>query len=184
MAFDSDNVRVGQNGKVLVAPLGTTAPTDLTSPWAAGWDDLGYLSTDGVAMNYGVETEDIEVWQSVSPIRKILTGIDFTLAFTMMEFKRSVVTFYFPDSSITTNTGVHTLAIPSAPESDERAIGVEWTDKTYTHRLIIPRGEGTDRGEIPISRSGAMGLQMTVAAYANSTPDIATWLTDDPAWAA
>jgi hypothetical protein len=184
MSNDSDNIRVAQNGKIMVGPVGSTAPVDLTTPWDAAWIDFGYLSTDGVAMNYSTETEDVDVWQSVSSVRKILTGVDMTLAFTAMEFKRPVVTFYFPSSSISTSGGVHTLSIPSAPDSDERAFGLEWTDGSVTNRLIVPRGEGTERGEITLSRSAAVGLQLTVSAYANSTPDIATWLSNDPAWAA
>lgn len=184
MANDAANVRVGQTGKILAAPIGSTAPTDLVTAWDAAWVELGFLSTDGVSMTYSTETEDIDAWQSLSPVRKILTGVDLTLAFTALEFKRSVVTLYFPDSSISTSGGVHTLAIPSAPQSDERAFGLEWTDNAITNRLIIPRGEGTDRGEISISRAAAVGLQLTVEAYATSAPEIATWLSNDPAWAA
>lgn len=184
MALNADNVRAGLDGRLYVAPIGSAAPVDLTTAWDAAWIDFGYLSDDGVSMSYSTETDDINAWQSLTPVRKILTGVDMTLQFTAIEFKRNVVTLYFPNSSIATSGGVHTLSIPSSPDPDERAIGLEWTDKSYTHRLVIPRGEVTDRGEIPISRGGAVGLQMTVSAYANSTPDIATWLTDDPAWAA
>lgn len=184
MALNTDNVRVGSNGRLYVGSIGSTAPTDVTTAWDAAWKDFGYLSDDGVSMPFSTENEDINAWQSLSPVRRILTGVELTFQFTALEFKRDVITLFFPDSTISTSGGVHTMGINAAPDSNERAFGLEWTDKGFTHRLVIPRGEVTDRGEVPISRSGAVGLQMTVTAYATSSPDLATWLTDDTAWAA
>ncbi len=185
MALDADNVRVGLNGTVYIAPVGTTAPADLTAAWGTEWVDLGYLSDDGVEMNYSTDTTDIKAWQSLSPVRKVLTSVDMTLAFTAIELKAAAVTLYFPSASITTSgTGptVSTLSIPAAPAPDERAIGLEWVDGDITNRLIIPRGEVTDRDSITVGRSAAVGLNMTISAYATSSPALATWLSDDPSW--
>lgn len=185
MATDADNVRVALNGSVYIAPKGTTAPADLTEAWGTGWVDLGYLSDDGVELNYSTDTEDVNAWQSLSPVRKILTGVDMTLGFTCIELKTSTATLYFPSATMTdVSTGVHKLAIPAAPTPDERAIGLEWTDGAVTNRLIISRGEVTNRDSITLARSGAVALPMTVSAYADTAPEIAVWLSNDPAWAA
>lgn len=185
MALNADNVRVGLNGNIYLAPKGTTAPVDLDTGWGVGWADLGYLSDDGVEMNYSTDTTDINAWQSLSPVRKVLTSVDMTLGFTAIELKTSTVTLYFPSATMTDVGGsVHSLSIPAAPDPDERAIGLEWIDGDIKNRLIIPRGEVTDRGAITIGRSDAVGLEMTISAYATSAPEIATWLSNDPAWAA
>lgn len=185
MANDADNVRVGLNGTIYIAPKGTTAPADLETPWGTGWVDLGYLSDDGVEMAYSTNTQDINAWQSLSPVRKVLTGVDMTLAFTAIELKTSTLTLYFPSSTVTdVTTGVHKLSIPAAPAPDERAIGLEWNDGDIINRLIISRGEVTNRDNITLARSGAVALPMTVSAYADTAPEIAVWLSNDPAWAA
>jgi hypothetical protein len=185
VALNADNVRVGLNGNVYLAAVGTTAPTDLDTAWAAGWADLGYLSEDGVSMEYSTDTTDINAWQSLSPVRKVLTSVDMTLGFTALELKTSTVKLYFPSSTMTDVSGtVHKLAIPAAPEPDERAIGLEWIDGDVKNRLIIPRGEVTERGAITIGRSDAVGLEMTISAYATSAPELAVWLSNDPAWSA
>jgi hypothetical protein len=184
VANDADNVRVGLNGSIYIAPKGTAAPADLATAWPAGWVDLGYLSDDGVEMSYSTETEDINAWQSLSPVRKVLTGVDMTLGFTAIELKTSTVTLYFPSSTMTEVTaGVNKLSIPAAPSPDERAIGLEWVDGDITNRLIIARGEVTNRDSITLARSGAVSLPMTVSAYADTAPEIAVWLSNDPAWA-
>jgi len=186
VALDADNVRVGLTGNVYIAPKGTTAPTDLDAPWGTGWVDLGYLSDDGVEMNYSTDTEDIKAWQSLSQVRKVLTSVDMTLAFTAIELKAAAITLYFPSATIATDVEdtVSTLSIPAAPTPDERAIGLEWIDGPIKNRLIIPRGEVTDRDSITVARSAAVGLNMTVTAYATSAPAIATWLSNDPSWVA
>ncbi|MFJ4808489.1 phage tail tube protein [Streptomyces longwoodensis] len=185
MANDADNVRVGLNGSVYIAQKGTTAPTDLDTAWGSGWVDLGYLSDDGVEMTYSTDTEDVNAWQSLSPVRKILTGVDMTLGFTCIELKTSTVTLYFPSATMTdVSVGVHKLSIPAAPSPDERAIGLEWVDGDIKNRLVIARGEVTNRDSITLARSGAVQLPMTVSAYADTAPEIAVWLSNDPAWAA
>ncbi|MEU2484104.1 phage tail protein [Streptomyces sp. NPDC052071] len=185
MANDADNVRVGLNGSIFIAPKGTTAPTDLDAAWDAGWVDLGYLSDDGVSMEYSTDSEDINAWQSLSPVRKVLTSVDMTLGFTAIELKTATMTLYFPSATMTDIGGtVHKLSIPAAPTPDERAIGLEWLDGDIKNRLVIARGEVTERGAITIGRSAAVGLEMTVSAYADTAPEIAVWLSNDPAWAA
>jgi hypothetical protein len=185
VATDADNVRVALTGNVYIAPKGTAAPADLDSAWASDWVDLGYLSDDGVEMSYSTDTEDIGAWQSLSPVRKVLTGVDMTLGFTAIELKTSSVTLYFPSATMTdVSPTVHKLSIPAAPSPDERAIGLEWVDGDIKNRLIIARGEVTNRDSITLARSGAVALPMTVSAYADTAPEIAVWLSNDPAWAA
>jgi hypothetical protein len=185
VALNADNVRVGLNGNIYIAPKGTTAPADLDTAWPAGWADLGYLSDDGVSLEYSTDVQDINAWQSLSPVRRVLTSVDMTLGFTAIELKTATMKLYFPGATMTDVSGtVHKLDIPAAPGPDERAIGLEWIDGDIKNRLIIPRGEVTDRGAVTIGRSDAVGLEMTLAAYASSAPEIATWLSNDPAWAA
>ncbi|MEU2724077.1 hypothetical protein [Streptomyces smyrnaeus] len=185
MAVNADNVRVGLNGNVYVAPKGTAAPTDLTTAWGAAWKDLGYLNDDGVEMEYSTDVEDIMAWQSLSPVRRVLTSVDMTLAFTAIELRADAMTLYFPDSTITEVTAgtVYKLDIPSAPGSAEMAFGFEWVDDTIINRVIIPRGEVTDRESVNFQRGEPVGLGMTVSAYASSSPELATWLSNDPSWA-
>ncbi|MFJ2515623.1 hypothetical protein ACIPEL_36400 [Streptomyces griseoviridis] len=184
MSNDADNVRAALNGSIFMAPKGTTAPADLTTPWDAAWVDLGYMSDDGVSMDYSTDVEAINAWQSLSPVRRILTSVDMTLGFTAIELKARTITAYFPGSTISEVSGtVRRLDIPSAPGPQEFAFGLEWIDGEIINRLVIPRGEITDRGTISLGRSSAVGLEMTVSAYADSAPAIATWLSNDPAWA-
>lgn len=185
MANDADNVRVALTGSIYMAPKGSTAPTDLDTAWDAAWLDLGFMSDDGVAMEYSTDVEDINAWQSLSPVRRVLTSVDMTLGFTAIELKSRTVTAYFPGATITNVSGaIQRLDIPAAPGPQEFSFGLEWIDGAIKNRLVVARGEITGRESITLGRSSAVALGMTVSAYASSAPEIATWLSNDPAWAA
>ena len=49
MALDSDNVRVAVTGAVYVAPTGTAAPNYSDDALNVAFQDLGYVSADGIA---------------------------------------------------------------------------------------------------------------------------------------
>ena len=113
MSNDADNVRAALNGSIFMAPKGTTAPADLTTPWDAAWVDLGYMSDDGVSMEYSTDVESIGAWQSLSPVRRILTSVDMTLGFTAIELKARTITAYFPSSTITEAVSYTHLTLPT-----------------------------------------------------------------------
>lgn len=81
--INSDLVQAGV-GKLYVAPLGTTTPTNATATLAAGWREIGYTDT-GATIGTETETEEIEVAEEYSPIRTRITKISGTLEFQMAQ---------------------------------------------------------------------------------------------------
>lgn len=53
----------------------------------AGWDDLGWLSSDGAGYSRDVATSDVASWGSVTPTRSDITSDTSTLAVTAQETK-------------------------------------------------------------------------------------------------
>lgn len=183
MANDPDNITVGSNGKVMIAPIGTTAPTDLTTAWAAGWVDVGYLNEDGAAISRDRSVDLRRAWQSLYPVRRIVTEMDMTVAFTMIEFKKTNVQIAL-EGTITTTGGVHKF-VPSSPELlVERALGVEWQDgASRIYRLIVPKVVNMEGVEFNVKRSEESGLSLTMGLVAADGVDPFTILSNDPAWA-
>lgn len=68
------------------AGFGTDTGVNL-KPLPAGWDDLGWLSTDGAAFSRDVSTSDVQSWGSVTPTRSDVTSDTSTLAVTAQETK-------------------------------------------------------------------------------------------------
>ena len=75
VCLDPDEVSVGTpNGPGLyLAPPGTEAPDDTTDDWDDPWQCLGYLSDDGPTVGTSTDSEDLTPWQSVAPIKSIIS---------------------------------------------------------------------------------------------------------------
>lgn len=101
MALDAKNVRVAVTGAALVAPLGTTAPTDSTTAVAATFKDVGYISEDGVTQSISTDVSDIKAWQNGDVVRKVQTSHDYTLQFSMIETTDTTLKLYYADSTAT-----------------------------------------------------------------------------------
>lgn len=184
MANDPDNITVGSNGKLLIGPVGTTAPTDLTTAWDAAWVDVGFLNEDGASISKDRTVEARRAWQSLHPVRRIVKDMDFTVEFTMIEFKKSNVQIAL-EGAITTTSGVHKF-VPSAPEVlVERALGLEWQDgASRKYRLVVPKVVSMEGVEFGIQRSEESGLPLTMGIVAADGVDAFVILSNDPAWAA
>jgi hypothetical protein len=184
MAQDTDQIRVGANGHIYVAAVGTAAPTDIATAWASGWYDLGYTDDDGVTLTDGREIEEIPVWQLLYPARRIVTGRNYTAAFNLRQWNKGTVQFAYGGGTVTTSGGVYKFTPPAPEVIDERALGIEWADGSLTYRIIVPRGMVTEDVETKLVRSAAADLPITFSVLGEAGVDPWHLLTNDPALAA
>ncbi len=187
MPLNSAETVVAGTGEVRVAPVGTAAPVDPTVAWGAAWLELGYTNEDGVTVNREFDMEEKAAWQSFYPIRRIVTGRGFTVAFNLYQWNETSVPLAFGGGTITTIAGPpahYKYTPPSAEVLDERALGVQWQDGTKVYRLIIPRGMVTEAGETNLTRTDTSVLPITFGVVASGTADPFYILTSDPAFAA
>lgn len=118
------------------------ASIDLT-PLPAGWDDLGWLTSDGAQFARDVATAEVTSWGSVSPTRTDITSDTTTLTVTAQETKMLTIglatgadlSAVVPD----VNTGEVSIAKPTRPSS------------RYYRVLSLAVDQG-DAGEIFIGR--------------------------------
>lgn len=181
MPLDRDEVRAGLDGGVYVAPKGSTLPTSATSVLDAAFVHLGYNNDDGVSIDPSQDREEFTAWQSITPVRRVLTGSQFQLAFTLIQTSLAVLQLAFPGATAVTDTGMTKIEIPANPGSDERAFVFDWMDGDIHNRIVLEIGEVTDIGEIQVHRGDPVGYELTVDAYPNDNNVLATWWSDDPA---
>jgi hypothetical protein len=85
--FNAAAVRFGKPGKLRIAPLGTTEPTDTTSAWPAGWIPLGYTD-EGSVFNYEISTDNVEVAEELDILARVTTGRDASVEFALAEITK------------------------------------------------------------------------------------------------
>lgn len=184
MTLDRNETRAGLDGAIHVAPKGTTLPTTPTETLNVAFVHLGYNNDDGVSIDPSRDYEEFTAWQSVTPIRRVLTGTQFQLNFTLIQTNTDILELAFPGAVMQTAGGVNRLEIPANPGSDERVFIFDWKDGAINNRIIIEIGEVTDVSEIQVHRSDPVAYEFTVDSYPNVDNVIAVWLSDDPALAA
>ncbi|MGI5457053.1 phage tail protein [Streptomyces sp. CA-249302] len=186
---NANEIRVAGTGRILVAPVGTAAPTDTTTAWAAAWKDLGYTSTDGIKLSKKDKLDPVETWQSVSPARFIYSDRDLTVKFQLLQLNEDTLPFFMGGDTLAetaTGSGIYKYELGSAPKFNEKALGIEFTDgSSITYRFVLPRGQVTDSEELSLTRTTSIKLGVTFTALAvDDTKPLATFLMKDPAYAA
>lgn len=166
-SYDPSQVRLAPDGRVLVAPLGTVEPTDVTTAFNASFKELGWVTEDGVSVTPSVDTNDIMMWQSITPVKRPITGMGLEISMTLGSHNRRTLELYFLNASVTNASGIARLETPNAPVSQDVMLAVEWTDdEGDVSRLIFPRVTMTDREAITLQRSEAVGLGLTFSSLA------------------
>lgn len=168
MALNAEELFIPGGGSVLVATVGTTAPTDTTTPWGGDWTDLGYTSDAGVTITPGKTITNIPAWQSRYPLRRIVTEETMEIAFSLLQWNEDTIGLAFGGGSW--SGGVYTP--PAAGALVEYALGIEGVDGANVERWIIARTIVTTVGGIQLARTGASALPITMSLLgtADETP--------------
>lgn len=184
MTKNPDEIVVGQNGELYTAPAGTTMPTTEVAALDPAFVDLGYTSEDGVTLSDGKTLENIGVWQSFYPGRRLVTAREFNVSTILRQWNKGTVELAFGGTITDEGGGTFKLTPPAPEDLDLRALVVDWRDGTKTYRLVVPRCIIAETVESQINRSAAADLPITVSVLAEEGDDD-PWniYTDDPSWA-
>lgn len=181
MALDSSQIRLAPSGHVYIAPYPTLPlPTDVTTPLAAAWKELGYLSEEGVSISPTLDTDNKRAWQSALPVKTSVTGAGVTAKINALQVTKDTTAEYFFGATWTHNAAIGRLDIPSNPSLAERSLVIEWTDDlNYHNRFVLGRGFLTDRDSMVLQRTEMTAFGVTFEVLDNGGL-AAYWLSDNP----
>jgi hypothetical protein len=175
MALDSDNVRVAVTGAVYVAPTGTSGPNYSDDTLNVAFKDLGYVSADGITETLDKSTTQIRSWQDGSLVREIISDGTYSVSLTFIESNEDVVNLYYGG---TTSVG-GIITIDPRSSGGRKSFVIDVIDGNNIERTFIPQGEITAVGERTLASGEAIGYEVTVTAYADSSSTVVTkWFTE------
>jgi hypothetical protein len=165
--LNPSEVQVGTaNGPgIWLGPAGTEPPDTTEDDYEDPWRILGYLSDDGPTVGSSTDTEDITPWQSVVPLRSVITGRSVTLQFVLWQLNAVTLGVYFdaeepvPDADDAIDMELRT----DAPQR-LHAISIDSADAERTFRISFGRASLTAAGDMQITRGAAVPLDCTLAA--------------------
>ncbi|MET8866536.1 hypothetical protein ABZW11_26660 [Nonomuraea sp. NPDC004580] len=123
-------------GSLYAAVLGTTEPTDLTTPWetvSAAWIPLGYTE-EGSTFNYSVDSENVEVAEELDPVAVALTSRELSLSFALAEITAANLKLALNGGTITSGAGIVTFEPPDLGEEVRMMLG--WESEDHTERWV------------------------------------------------
>jgi hypothetical protein len=165
--LDPSEVQVGTaNGPgIYIAPAGTAGPENTTDDWPAPWRVLGYLSDDGPTVSPSTDNEDITPWQSVTPIRSVITSRSVELQFVLWQLNATTLALYF-DTDVPTQAEDGSLAMDIRTDQPQHiyAVGIDSADADRVLRISFTRASLTDAGDMQIERGAAVPLDCTLSA--------------------
>jgi hypothetical protein len=144
-------IRKALQGSVFVAEITATAIANLTSgaggdliALPTGYEDVGWLTEEGMAFSRETSSSDITSFGSTTPTRSDITADTTTLTIVMQETRLT---------SIGLGTGADTAAITAAATTKETRINKPERPSARNYRVLALAVDEDDQGdEIYIAR--------------------------------
>jgi len=108
-----------------------------------GWDDLGWLTSDGAQFSRDISTSEVSSWGSVSPTRTDITADTSALTVTCQETKLLTIGLA---------TGADLANITPDSQTGEVRIAKPVRPKSKSYRALSVAVDENDSGEIYIAR--------------------------------
>lgn len=163
MALDSANVRVAVTGEISVGATSAAAPTAVSSA-LTGFTGLGYVSEDGVTESRDRSTNDIKAWQNADTVRTVVTEANLSYTFRLIETNAATLELFYGSAA----AGGDLTVIPSTT-GGRKSFVIDVVDGAELLRIYIPQGEVSEVGDVVYASGEAIGYEVTIRAYPDST---------------
>lgn len=174
--FNSKAARVGVTGAIRKAPLGTATP--ILGPdfvYSEEFENLGYLSPDGVEIAFDEDTQEFIPWQELSAIRQDITKSAKTIKVTLWQFTKGNAELYFglAGGSVKTDpsTGVWSFYEDAVPTFERSLFALDVVDNDAAMRLVAFEAQVTARDSVVLKRDEMIGLTVTLTIYPANSSD-------------
>jgi hypothetical protein len=146
-------------GYLYWAPLSTTEPTDLVTPWAevaAGWIELGYTET-GSEFMYQLQTAAVKVAEELDTIKNAPTDRTASVTFNLAQLTATNLGIASNGGTIQVNGAVVTFEPPALGSEQRAMIGFEsedhqerwiWRQCLMNGQMKITRAKGAANATI------------------------------------
>lgn len=147
-------------GRLFVAPVGTTAPTDLTTALDPAWVPVGYTE-EGSEFSYELSSEEVPVAEELDPLFYRTTGRSGTVSFAMAENTARTLGIAFNGGTVSEpgTDGSVTYTPPEPGNEERRALLFESEDGEERWHfpqvfqggsVSIARRKGAEKATLPV----------------------------------
>lgn len=167
--FNAAALRVGVTGALRSAPLGTEPRTDFTTKYDTDvYHNWGYLSPDGISIEFDEDTNEYIPWQEMVAVRRDITKSVKNIQVTLWQFTRDNAARFFgvPGGDVTVNEdGTWGFDEEGVPEFMHEQVILDIVDGNRAAKLTLFDAQITARSGLTIKRDDAIGLQITLSSF-------------------
>lgn len=168
--FRAAALRVGVTGALRTAAVGTEVAENFKTKYDPTIHiNRGYLSPDGVAINFDEDSNEFIPWQEMAAIRRDITKAVKSIKVTLWQFTRDNAGFFFgvPGGRIKVDPedGSWHFDEGGVPEFEHEQVIVDVVDGTKAMRVTLLDAQVTEREGLVIKRDEAIGLTITLTGY-------------------
>lgn len=152
MTVNADLARIygSDSDAVYLAPFGTTLPTEINGALDDAFEDVGWLSTDGLTESLSGSVDKKRGFQGQRVVRTRMNETGTSIAFVGLETKEQTLSLRYHEKTVATTTGVRKATRSSGQRIAVRSAVIDLFDADDTsvkERLIIPRFEISPNGD-------------------------------------
>jgi hypothetical protein len=168
MSGNTNNAKIWAGADVFVAweDEAATAPADVSTPWATGWNAAGLLDPEeGFTESREDESNEFFAWGGVL-VKKTKSRHKRTIKFVALEDNDTTFRLVNPGSTRTQDgTSGLTVSTVKVPKYEDFQIGFETTDGDEVRRRVVERAGIEEIGEIKDSETELTVYEITVVLY-------------------
>jgi len=163
---DATNIRAMSDGALYLADQGTAnVENPATSP-GASWVDYGYVTADGLAEVFSVDTNEIVEGFSGTTVRKPKTKETRDVKVAFLEQNEAVLELYY--GSTLTDGGAYVLLDLVPLPTAQFALIFDSIDGSTTTRRYLHTVEVNEREDVTHKAGEAESYGVTFTAYASA----------------
>lgn len=154
------------SGAVFTAPLGTTLPTDATTPLSSAFINLGFVSEDGLSNTNDMSISTIKEWGGLIVYNSLDEFTDqFGLTLIESENVEVLKTVYGDENVTVAGDGTIHVEVTNKDPQERVFVFDLALRNNLAKRIVIADGAITGRDEITYTASDAVGYGITISAY-------------------
>jgi len=175
--------------KIYFAVTGTALPDPNTigygTAWGGVWSDLGYTLTP-ITVGYSQDLFKLGVEQITLPLKGMITTEEVKIETTLAEITAANLLLAFGGAVATTAAGTAQVALEElksggSPNISYYAWGLEGLYTTAANvslpvRILIYRGSAVLNGSLTFSKKEAVGIPLSITAWADTTKAVGAQL--------
>ena len=171
---DPTEIVVAGDGHVWIADEGATLPTGVTTDLSTDPDytELGFTTEDGATFTLSRQNTDLNVWQSLDPVRIIATSRTATVAAVLRQLTPENAEAAFGGGTVTKGASSGSYEFPDPDENPVKVLVVDAIDNGKTVRFVFERTQQEGDVTTQLQRGDSANLPLTMRVLAGSQKPI------------